>query len=338
VGDRTGGGEWSVSGKGAPVVGVFGSADDEHISALGLIFAPIPVVPADPPPAPPRPAPAKVERPTERRANAPQVAKPVVAPADPEKAEQPDQPDKAPPDDDDAPETKAAPDSLSWLPIAIFGAVTVPIFVLLLVSFSRKTPEPPPYRGLKKEELTKKSPAPLPAPPAVSSRPASTAFCERVDLVQQPCQEEEDIPEVLPVEPEQKEDIPEVLPDEPKPRQDDSTDDEWDYYMPLERVYYHTVCGKPTKVSGDDYVRLECAFRPLDGTFCCHCARFVSLDAVRWADTDEKITDYRQRIWDAVSIWERIWLSVFCNAYQGALNLNLDASGHRRRHRTRPKI
>ena len=42
VGDRTGGGEASIDGNGAPVVGVFGSQDDEHASALGLIYASLP--------------------------------------------------------------------------------------------------------------------------------------------------------------------------------------------------------------------------------------------------------------------------------------------------------
>ncbi len=62
IGDRKGGGETTVGDDGAPVAGIAGSQDEEHISALGLIFAeaPAPAVaplvvrpPTDPPPAPP---------------------------------------------------------------------------------------------------------------------------------------------------------------------------------------------------------------------------------------------------------------------------------------------
>ena len=55
VGDRTGGGETTVGGDGAPVVGISGSQDDEHASTLGLTFT------TDPAPA------ARSARPSLRR-------------------------------------------------------------------------------------------------------------------------------------------------------------------------------------------------------------------------------------------------------------------------------
>lgn len=38
IGDRTGGSEAKISGDGAPVVGVFGNKDQDHVMALGLIY------------------------------------------------------------------------------------------------------------------------------------------------------------------------------------------------------------------------------------------------------------------------------------------------------------
>jgi hypothetical protein len=38
IGDRTGGSEARISGDGAPVVGVFGNKDQDHVMALGLIY------------------------------------------------------------------------------------------------------------------------------------------------------------------------------------------------------------------------------------------------------------------------------------------------------------
>jgi hypothetical protein len=95
----------------------------------------------------------------------------------------------------------------------------------------------------------------------------------------------------------------------------------------LSRLYRHTACGGITEVSGDDYLRLECPFRGCNGTFCAGCRRFVGLDAVVWVDSGETIASYRQRIFDAVPFWEQVRLAVFANAYEGALNLNLDKYG-----------
>jgi hypothetical protein len=95
----------------------------------------------------------------------------------------------------------------------------------------------------------------------------------------------------------------------------------------LSRLYMHPTCGGITEISGDDYVRLECPFRGCTGTFCTGCRKFVRLDAVVWDDSGEKISDYRKRVYESVSPWERVRLALFANAYEGALNLNLDPTG-----------
>ena len=99
---------------------------------------------------------------------------------------------------------------------------------------------------------------------------------------------------------------------------------------PVSRAYEHKSCKAVTVASGDDLVRLECAFRPLDGTYCCRCQDFVDLDEVRWADTGETISAYRRRLKKSVGFWRSLYLTIFCNAYQGAINLHLDKHGRPR--------
>jgi hypothetical protein len=107
--------------------------------------------------------------------------------------------------------------------------------------------------------------------------------------------------------------------------------DALDVGQPLSRAYRHAGCGQTTVISGDDYVLLECPFRPVTGTFCHGCQQFVLLNEVRWVDSDEKISDYRARVAASVPFWRRLWLTIFANAYQGAVNLHLDSRGRRLR-------
>ena len=95
----------------------------------------------------------------------------------------------------------------------------------------------------------------------------------------------------------------------------------------LSRTYVHPACGGSTVVSGDDYVLLECPFRPVPQTLCSACGQFVGLDTVRWADTNERISEYRDKVRASVPWWRQLYLMVFGNAYEGALNLNLDKNG-----------
>ncbi len=96
----------------------------------------------------------------------------------------------------------------------------------------------------------------------------------------------------------------------------------------LARAYRHDGCGEETVVSGDDYVLLECPFRTVDATFCCGCDDFVSLDSVAWSDSQECIAAYRKRVYDSVPFWRGVYLLLIGNAYEGAVNLNLDRTGH----------
>jgi hypothetical protein len=96
---------------------------------------------------------------------------------------------------------------------------------------------------------------------------------------------------------------------------------------PHSRAYRHEACGGDTLVSGDDYVLLECPFRPVDATFCCTCEQMVPLESVSWVDSGQNVAQYRRQVHDSVPFLRRVYLSLLGNAYEGAVNLNLDSSG-----------
>jgi hypothetical protein len=169
VGDRTGGSESTVSGAGAPVVGVVGFQDEEHVSALGLVLVRAPAV------LPPKDGVA------ERPADVPRV----IPPAAPVRVEPPPKapettPAPAQADNKDRTTTQAA-GGTGWLPYAIFGFVTLPSFVALLIVLRGKG------HGLE-------------GAPGRRSRPVA---------------EDEAIPEVLPADPEPG---PETRGQEPDPQ------------------------------------------------------------------------------------------------------------------------
>lgn len=95
----------------------------------------------------------------------------------------------------------------------------------------------------------------------------------------------------------------------------------------LSREYRHLKCDGVTVVSGDHYVMLECAFRPVSGTYCVTCEDFVPLQTVVWDDTGENIAEYRNRIYYSVPWKRRLYLALLGTAYEGALSLRLDKNG-----------
>ena len=98
--------------------------------------------------------------------------------------------------------------------------------------------------------------------------------------------------------------------------------DDW-----LARSYEHADCGQETLVSGEDYVLLECPFRPIESTLCAGCGHLVPLSSIAWSDTGENVADYRQRIYNSVSFWRRMYLMLLGNAFEGAVTLNLNSNG-----------
>src|SRR5205085_1820871 len=80
VGNRTGGSEKTVSGNGAPIVGVFGNSDEQRVLALGLIAVKTPAMTEQPPAEP---------RPRKSKALPPNAPPPEDAPAEPVQADLP---------------------------------------------------------------------------------------------------------------------------------------------------------------------------------------------------------------------------------------------------------
>ena len=101
-----------------------------------------------------------------------------------------------------------------------------------------------------------------------------------------------------------------------------------EYTKSLSRAYIHRTCKRATKVSGDDYVMLECPFRPVTHTICAAYGQKVPLNEVEWADSGQRISEYRKEVASSVSFWEKMRFALFRNAYEGALRLNLDAKGN----------
>ncbi len=131
VGGRNGGQERSVNGGGAPVVGVFGNQDTDHVWSLGLIFieggAPAEAAPAIPP----------VKKPPEPVDDPPAKPADVVPPA-PEI--EPDAPDAHSGDAEVRPakDQPEAAGGISWVPFVVFGIVALPIFATLFFTFGRR--------------------------------------------------------------------------------------------------------------------------------------------------------------------------------------------------------
>jgi hypothetical protein len=168
IGNRNGGSQQTIGGGGAPVIGVHGSQNDEHVRSLGLVYmitprgvASAPVVAAKPPaltqPEPPAPT---VQR--QAKAEAP------PAPAKAEVKEAAAAEKKTGDEDKKAAETPASatkqpqrrPFEFNWVPLAAFGGIAVPLCLILLFTFGRKPSE---SKTRKPERQEKKQPKPVAA-------------------------------------------------------------------------------------------------------------------------------------------------------------------------------
>jgi hypothetical protein len=48
---------------------------------------------------------------------------------------------------------------------------------------------------------------------------------------------------------------------------------------------------------------------------------------VRWADSDESVAAYRQRVRATVPFWRQVYLALFGTAYEGAVNWGKEWKG-----------
>ncbi len=342
VGDRTGGGESSVSGDGAVVIGVHGSQDVEHVTSLGLItMNPPPVVAqapprAETPPEPPAPPPRAEEPPPPVAPPPPPKEEPAQAPAPAPKEKQAEAPAAAnPARDEDRPWPEPKPKSQrvaqaqptstaspggsrSTAPLLAMSILLVTGLLAALGNYMRKRQFLDRSAGaLDLNPLRKPARPKAPAAPAQPEAPPaaapSTGVCERPGHAHD-CGRH--------AAPER--------PAEERPAPARGADAQWGEppcAKPNARVYYHVTCGKATIVSGDDYVLLECPFRPVSSTYCCGCQTFVPLHTVRWADSDELVSAYRERVRAMVPFWRQVYLALFATAYEGAVNWGKEWKG-----------
>jgi hypothetical protein len=340
VGDRTGGGEAQIDGIGAPVVGIHGSQDVEHVMSLGLIYMTEPPVVAEvPPPSERQPAPPpQVEAPVPPPPVAPpappkdeRAQAPAAQPPQEKQAEQPAAPNPARDEDRPWPAPKPQPQRVargeptSTAPAG--GRYSTPLFAMSILlatgllaalgNYMRKRQFLDRSAGALDLSPTRKptrpkaraAPAKPEAPPAAAP---STGICERPRHAAD-CGGH--APPTRPAE------------DRPPANQPADAAPEVPCAKPSARVYYHVTCGKATIVSGDDYVLLECPFRPVSSTYCCGCQTFVPLHMVRWADSDEMISAYRERVRATVPFWRQVYLALFGTAYEGAVNWGKEWKG-----------
>ncbi len=64
---------------------------------------------------------------------------------------------------------------------------------------------------------------------------------------------------------------------------------------PTSRIYLHDRCEQPTVVSDDAFSALASPLAGVQQTYCNACKSMFAVDEFRWADTDEKLTDYYLR-------------------------------------------
>ena len=163
LGGRTGGTQKSVTGDGAPVVGVFGNQDADHIYSLGLVLA-------DLPPAPiavkkPEQAPVAKPAPPEAPAKPEEARDQLLAPKQEDARNQPAVPEAEDPDQSvdsshrPTKEQPAASGGISWIPIGVFGFVTAALFgtFFLVIKLKGQAPSVAPNELLQARE--RRSPA-----------------------------------------------------------------------------------------------------------------------------------------------------------------------------------
>jgi uncharacterized RDD family membrane protein YckC len=168
VGDRTGN-DTVLDGKGAPVLGITGKKNDNHVCCVGLVLVKPKAAAVEPPPIKPRPQPKPPED--------------VEVPA-PEPAPQPAKPQELLPSTPVPMPTmqESTPIVSIWILVAVFGLVTVPILVLALV-LARRHDEP---RAPVKEEPPPDRHGPKPIPSAEGAVPITPDVLDQSAITTEP--------------------------------------------------------------------------------------------------------------------------------------------------------
>jgi hypothetical protein len=68
-----------------------------------------------------------------------------------------------------------------------------------------------------------------------------------------------------------------------------------DLLVPESRIYVHEKCQAPTEVRENSFEEMSNPLSDVPRTWCTACNAFGPISEFAWADTGEKITDYRAR-------------------------------------------
>ncbi|MCC9603681.1 hypothetical protein LOC67_24290 [Stieleria sp. JC731] len=64
---------------------------------------------------------------------------------------------------------------------------------------------------------------------------------------------------------------------------------------PTSRTYIHDRCEQPTIVAKESFAAVASPLSGVEQTYCNACKSMYAVDEYRWADTNEKLTDYYKR-------------------------------------------
>jgi hypothetical protein len=169
--NKAGQAEKTLGGSGAPIVGIFGNMDDRRVLALGVYL--LPVAPAAVVAAPiPRleareELPALPKRTWNKRAEAAEAAEAPAEPARRDENEVAAEPPAAKKEPAPAPKAQPQDPHPAWLPLGIFGCVSVVLIIGCWLAFAGKSSDRP-------ERVAKKKPRTTPPPiPQDDDEPAA---------------------------------------------------------------------------------------------------------------------------------------------------------------------
>ena len=73
------------------------------------------------------------------------------------------------------------------------------------------------------------------------------------------------------------------------------------------RAYIHSRCGQETLITENSFKMICDPFEPCLSTLCCHCQKHHNLSEFKWADTGERIANFRYRVKQKAPAWLAIW-------------------------------
>lgn len=82
------------------------------------------------------------------------------------------------------------------------------------------------------------------------------------------------------------------------------------YTLESGRTYVHRKCGQCTQVTGHDFANVCNPFVPAAGTICSACQQGDQFANFKWADTEEKLSDFRKRMREGAPTYLKYHLAI----------------------------